>query len=485
MSPLRQQRHRHDLLVTSWTLAVFALARSALGQTIEVRPDRRIELLSIVFHLAQAPAYDQPGFPAYAHDVDSAFGPFRDQPVVQRVHELQDSAGIGFGDPMEFALRLADTRTLRELVPVTAATDDHSWRWRPADATAFLTDLRSFVRVATTEQFLDAHAPMYDSAASRLRRLVAANVDPAWMTRFFGRTPTRPFVVVPACLNGGASYGIRSRALNGDEQFYAILGVAATDSAGVPRFQAQDVGTIIHEFSHSVINPAVDRHLDQFAKAGPRVLLAVHQQMQDQAYDDWKAVIDESLVRATVVRYRLAHDGKVAADSEIAAQQARGFVWMPELVGVLGRYESHRAAYPAFDSFMPTIAEYWRRLPERLPGLLAQYNATRPRVVSSTPAAGDSRVDPSQSRITIRFDQPMRDGIMLRPLETDSAVHYPAVTGPITLDPSRRILTIPVTLDPGTQYALILDARYGRGFVSAAGVPLARYVLRFSTGAAH
>ncbi len=459
--------------------AVWAQAMSA--QAIQVRPDPRIELLSIVFHLAGANEYNQGRVPSYVRDVDRWFKPFRDHPVVRRARLLGDSAGIGYSDPMEFALHLTNAHDLGELVPIDAPDQEPEWAWPPAGARAFLSDLRAFARDAQTDRFLRSHERLYATAAARLRQLVDSAGDPAWFGRFFGHSPVKPFVLVPALLNGGANYGPRIRTPGDGEEFYAIVGVYLADRDGSPRFDERELPNIVHEFSHSFINPIIARHFLQFEGAGPQIFAAEAQQMKDQAYDTWPTVIDESLVRATVVRYRLSHEGPEAAATEIADQKARGFLWIRELSDLLGQYETSRGQYPDFEAFLPRVADYCGSLPAHLPALAAQYDSARPRVIRMSPANGGTGIDASMRRISIWFDQPMADGMMVNPVQEDSGAGFPEITGKAAIDESRTLLTIPVRLEPGRSYALALDARFGQGFRSEAGVPLARVVVRFRT----
>jgi hypothetical protein len=423
------------------------LASPAHAQSLIVRPDARIELLSIVYHVAGAAVYNQALDSSYARDVDAVFGRFHDHPVARRARLLEDSLGIGYSDPMEFALHLSDATNPRERIPFDSLADG---RWPASQARAFLADLQAFVRDAPVAAFLAAHAARYDSAAHHFRRLADSTVDPLWFGRFFGHAPANPFVLVPAILNGGANYGPQVQLPNGP-QFYAVMG-------------SEDAPIVIHEFCHSFVNPVVDRHRASFAAAGPRVLDAVRQQMQSQAYDAWPTVIYESLVRASVARYRLAHEGPAAANAQVAEERVNGFVWMRELYDLLGVYEANRRRYPDLDAFAPQLAAYWSALPARLPALIVQADSLRTHVVSTT-------VDPTRATVTIRFDHPVSDSLYLRRDRLDTAAHFPHLQGPGTFDSTRTILTVPVSLDPGQSYAIALG---GRGAVS-------RVVVHFTT----
>ena len=80
--------------------------------------------------------------------------------------------------------------------------------------------------------------------------------------------------------------------------------------------------------------------------------------MNWQAYKNATTVLNESIVRAAVIIY-MEENGFTAEQikAEMYDQLGRGFHWMPELVGTLKEYTSHRDKYPTFNDFYPEIAK--------------------------------------------------------------------------------------------------------------------------------
>jgi hypothetical protein len=75
-------------------------------------------------------------------------------------------------------------------------------------------------------------------------------------------------------------------------------------------------------------------------RSGERIFAVTQPSMNAMSYGNWLSMCYESLVRAAVVRYLLAVDGRDAALPETRAQQGRGLVWMDQLVSLLGEYVS-------------------------------------------------------------------------------------------------------------------------------------------------
>ena len=82
--------------------------------------------------------------------------------------------------------------------------------------------------------------------------------------------------------------------------------------------------------------------------------------MKLEGYEDWHSLINESLVRSSVVRYMIDHHyNDQAVQEEIVKQTGKGFLWTKDLVALLGEYESSRNRYPTFKSFYPRIISFF------------------------------------------------------------------------------------------------------------------------------
>ncbi len=341
-----------------------AQTRPATRPAIDVRVDPRVELVCIIFRLAGNQEYSRGKLPNYVRDVDERFGPLAEHPVVQLARKLRNERSLGFDAPMSLAVHLTDD--IGERVPLVPLPAEVDTRWPATGARLFAKEVKDFAQKARFAEFLASHRALYDLAEARMRKTLEDHARLEWFAQYFGTRSQVRFHVVPGLLNGGSCYGTRFQ--DGEQQdMYCILGVWDADQAGMPRFAPSVIPTVIHEFSHSHVNPLVNRRLADFERSGRRLFARSEQAMRRQAYGQWETVIYESLVRATVVRYRSAHDGPFAAMAEVMEQNSRGFVWIGELSKLLDEYESDRKTYPDFEAFMPRVVEFFGQYTSRKP----------------------------------------------------------------------------------------------------------------------
>ena len=361
------------ITLSAWVVAAISMAAPAPVPTeVPTQPnpaqarsapriscDPRIELVSLVFRLAGNPEYNHARVATYATEVENQFRRFQDHPCIALARQLRATQGISYDACMSLAVLLSGAENPELRVVLDPWPEFLDRRWTAESATNFVVLLGRFARDSSFDQFIQAHAAVFETTQSRLKSMVDADAHLEWFDRFFGARPQANFTIIPGLLNGGACYGPHSRDSAGCEELFCILGVGQTDSQGLPVFRAGMLGTVVHEFAHSYANPIIDRHIHQLEPAGQKLFATVARQMEAQAYGSPETLLRESLVRACVVRYLRQYDGRLAADLAIAQQIARGFSWMGELSELLGDYEQHRDHYPDLEAFSPRLIQFF------------------------------------------------------------------------------------------------------------------------------
>lgn len=345
----------HRIIIVACLVALAGTAQGQSRDAIDVSVDARVELICIISNLAGFNEYAQPRVASYAKDVAAHFGAMKDHQAVQLARELRATRGIGFDAPMSLAVHLKPGRSFELAVPLDPWPEIDQ-RWRAEDVERFLDSARRFAEDSRFNEFFDAHRELYALAEQRMRDTLRDHANLGWFDEFFGARPQAEFRLVLGMLNGGANYGPRAM-IDGKEQLYCILGMWRCDDAGNPRFAAEVVPTVVHEFCHSYANPLIDANYDALRDAGDKLFAARTQQMRRQAYSNGQIVLRESLVRACVIRYVYANDGAPAAVQVAAEQVQCGFTWAGDLAVALADYESKRTEYPTLESYMPLIVK--------------------------------------------------------------------------------------------------------------------------------
>ena len=249
------------------------------------------------------------------------------------------------------------------------------------------------------------------------------------------------------------------------------------DTKNHRNFDSAVIETVIHELSHSYINPVLKQSAGDFEQAGEALYLSQRPKMERQAYRNGYTVVNETLTRACTNRFLQARRSPTEVEGDYAYNRSRGFVWIPEVGDWLEEYEQGRDRFPTFADFMPVLAERLAELTEDLPRSQDELEARRPRVVEVSPTPGSQSVDPELEVIVVTFDRPMRAGSWS---VVGGGPRYPE-TGEPSFDENRRIFSLPVRLEPEHDYELWLNRGPYTSFLSDEGVPLAPFQITFRT----
>lgn len=325
---------------------------------IQVSVDPRVELMSIIFHLAGHKEYNEGYIESYNKDVENHFSEYRRHPVVKLASKLRRKRGISYNAPMALAIHITDIIKLEERTPFNSNPIGLDKRWKINEAREFLEKARKFIKETDFDKFNKSHQPLYNEIKNRMKKVLITEVNLTWFDNFFGAKPGANFHVILAMVNGGSCYGVRIR-IKDSEDLYCILGVWMFDEDGIPQFDKSVIPTVIHEFCHSYCNPLVDAHSTELEVVGKRIYLSVRKKMKRMAYGNWLSMMYESLVRASVVRYLMTNEGSEVVKKHVYQEISKGFLWMKELTELLGEYESHRDQYTTVNDFFPKIVNFF------------------------------------------------------------------------------------------------------------------------------
>jgi hypothetical protein len=445
---------------------------------LRISVDPRVELLSLLFHLAGNSEYNRGQVATYSADIETQFSPFREHPAVRLAASLRGSQGVSYDACMAMAVHVTDAYELKLRIPLAPWPESLDQRWTPESASKFLALARQFVRDSGFQLFVEKHRVLYDTTAQRMQAVVDQSAHLEWFKNYFGERPLADFSIALGLLNGGNCYGPHFRTPGGQEELFCVLGVWQTDAEGLPVFTTNMLDTVVHEFGHSYANPLINRHLAELRTAGDTLFTRVAARMRSQAYGETATMLRESLVRACVIRYVRQYQGANSAARAVKAEIQRGFLWMQELSDLLGDYESHRDRYPTLEAFAPRLVVFFNDYARDFSKRQAVLDAKRPKVLSLTSSNGATDVSSGLTEIRVTFDRPMQDGSWAM---CGGGPHFPEITGQLHYDPTRTTFIAPVKLKPGWDYEFGLNCASYDSFRSEQGEPLEPKTVTFST----
>ncbi|MEO7999374.1 MAG: DUF4932 domain-containing protein [Gemmatimonadaceae bacterium] len=457
-------------------VTIVALSSDAVAQgrtSLLVRDDPRGEVLSLMFHLGGAGEYNGGVNKLYLHRLDSAFAPFKDHPAIVEIRRLRKETGVGFEAVMSMAAHITDPITFGERAPIDSPNSSLSGRWRGPNARPLLALSGQFSKEANVPAFLKLSQPLFDSATVRMKRYVDQRAHFEWLSPYFTNVAGGSYFLSPVIGNSGGAYSTRFD--NGNtHELHAYIGIGESDSLGFPVVSNDFLPTVIHEFVHSYVNNVVGARSADLRESGERVYKSAQSAMSANAYTSAGTMLNESIVRATVIRYLLAHDGVEAAAKETRQERGVGFIWMDELASMFATYEADRTQYPTLASFMPRIIDYYNGLAPRIDSMTAEFNRHRPSITHAS-VADSSVIDAGTTEITVQFSRPMSDG--LPSMDLVGGTSFPGIVR-YSFNVDKTAFTFKVKLEPNTSYGM----RYtGAVFSSADGYPLNPFTIRFRT----
>lgn len=323
--------------------------------------DENCELVSTVCRLAGFEEYANPVATRYVAEVEAAFRPYEGHAIIRFLTERRASRDLSYDAMMQYA---CFTEIVNDSIKVKDCTSferlvDSDPRWTVEDAERFTELLNAFYLTSGYHEFFSAHLADYHLAEEWVNTYIVPKVDYDWFTDFFGVDKLANLRVIPSLLNKG-NYGIPiDNPRTGDYFPHIIVGPIGTDSLGHPTYY-KNGGIILHEFTHSFVNPALDSYKDTLSLLCRPYCDYSLEALKRREYEaDPYTQMVETLVRMCNAVYSRDH----AASEErlrrlIAGGASSGFPLSETVYDALVHdYLPNRAIYPTLDDYIPRLIE--------------------------------------------------------------------------------------------------------------------------------
>lgn len=384
---------------------IFVFTTQVFAENFKVEPkvDKRIELISTVFRLAGANEYVADNLVDYTKEVDAYFSDFKNHKVVDLAKKARMISGVSYDAVASMATSIViDNNGIRLQDDLKEESLEH--RWKSKMAKKFVAALNDFYTKSDFEKFFSEHQSLYSKTEQSFNSILE-KVDFKWFEDFYGEKPKGDYKLVLAMLNGYSNYGSTNQYQDGREEIYSIIGVSKMGEDGIPVFKSHVLETVIHEFNHSFCNKLMEANYEQMKDKSLELYKLVKNNMRRQAYGSALTMNREILVRACVIQY-FKEKGLVSdIQPLVASQEARGFLWINQLLNKLDEYQQERVKYASLSDYMPVIVEDFNNLDVNK--LWTKYNEGRAQIISLNIENGSKNVDPELDSLVVTFDVPM------------------------------------------------------------------------------
>lgn len=343
--------------ILSIILAV-ATTLTATAQ-IKVEVSETVELMSILARMAGYQEYSMDLAGQYTKDTETWFAPYRQHAAVALASDIRAKYGIGYERVMNMAVHLNVEKGKLTLLGNRAELNNGlNNGWQNVDVDDFVEKLNQFYKDTRFHKFFEQHRTFYDEGVKNFETEVMPKFHQDWYARFYGNDAPGQFHVIVNFTYGRHNNGVNRQLPDRPFEVFAIMGYQLNPTTGQPQW-FPDI--LIHEFNHSFVNPLLDNaaNVALIEKIGQRLYMWSQPEMNNQAYNDWRIVINESIVRAAVFVYMMDNGlaGKQTLNDMFNEIWRNGFRWTPELVTSLRYYANHRDQYKTMNDFYPEIAK--------------------------------------------------------------------------------------------------------------------------------
>ena len=335
------------------TALLLMLTLGATAQ-IKVEVSEPVELMSILSRTAGFQEYHRDLAGQYTKDTETWFAPYKEHPIISYFQGLRNHHDISYDAVMSMAIHLDINKGKIKLLGEKSDLDN---RWEDVDVEDFIIRLNQFYTDTRFHEFFAQHQSFYEEGVKSYEANVMSFFHQDWYAKFYGTEATERFRIVIGFTYGDHNNGVDRQLEGQPKEVFAICGYQLNPTTNQPMW---DAALLIHEFNHSFVNPLLDNaaNTELMEKVGQKLFQFSKSEMEQQAYVDWKTVINESVVRAAVFIYML--DNKLVNRNTpqfmLDEMYRKGFRWTPELVTALRQYVSHREQYKTLGDYYPEIA---------------------------------------------------------------------------------------------------------------------------------
>lgn len=436
------------------------LSLSSFAQnTIPAHFDEWVDLMSVIWRLSGSREYNLCRIPKYAQEVDSTFAQFKNHPVVELAQQYQQESGISYDAVASYALHLKmiDNGDIILSDIFSDGGDESFNRWSDQQKKEFLPPLNDFYNDSNFHEWYLKQQKLY-AEVEKAFNTINKQVDYDWFNSYFGTQSDGQFRIILSLLVGPHNYGCSAQLKDNNYMLSPVIGCCEPAEDGSVYYEANTVlPIVIHEFCHHFCNRLNSQNWPLMSKSAEKVFQVKADQLTQSAYGNSLTMMNETFVRAAVIRYMVSHYPQISEESLVKVEEKNGFILTQTLCDALKQYEQKRKTYTTMSDFMPTIAkavnDFDLKQYVQEEKKAAKLNATYKVNIKD----GAKNIPSGTYTVVIKFSKPMVEGVAMNP--STSGSEFPAFQGYSW--PNDKTLEVRFFLKPSTYYGFtVLGPRY-------------------------
>ncbi len=290
---------------------------------------------------------------AYQTEIQCLLHPWQGHAIYQQIDTMIEK-GFCFSRPIELMMAIK-------------APPEMQWQYQPSEFCFKLCGgreqaelLLELLRDLAVQTDYMSHFPHLLHYYTAELATVQAHLDQypliSYMENFYGLRQNSYHCVISHLIRG--NFGIHFKDSQGKMDLFSVFSyINPSAFASNMPVGVLSLNTILHEFSHPLVNPLTENHPDlekayepAYQRLKPYKLAGIA-----SGYGDWQECINEHLVRAVATHLVKQLCGAAKAQRWQERDFQLGYRYMPALLAQLDDYEMHRQKYPTFADYYPNL----------------------------------------------------------------------------------------------------------------------------------
>jgi hypothetical protein len=339
--------------------------------------DKRIELFNVIAYLADYPYLNGLDY-SYKSDIEIYFAKYKQHPAIVNFESLFRKSFHSIDAPVFFMVCLDD-----ELNYITEPQDVFNKTYADSLRNMF----KKFRTECKFDEFYFNHKDFYNLILSTIQFNFKDFKEKERIENYYGSKQNSYTVILN--LLGSGNFGPRIKNDSGMDIYCVIE--PESNIGNIPVFSANRMfnNLICHEFSHSFVNPLVEKYIET-VNMSSALFDTIKSSMNSQGYSDWETAVKEHIVRAVACRLAAKKYGEESSNLiEYRNEVGHRFIYVVPLIAKLKEYEQNRERFKSFDDFFPEMLSVFTKIkPEDISNYQNTVESFRKPNISNLPEFG-------------------------------------------------------------------------------------------------